>query len=103
MSLVSINESGDGCMDLNSEQTRQQHHTDQMTMTEFLNKIDTSYVSLYLNMLEREQISVEILAEMTHEHLKEIGISTYGARHKILSGIEKFYKQGNSSISAKWV
>lgn len=30
---------------------------------------------------------MEILAEMGHEDLKQVGVSAYGFRHKILKGI----------------
>ena len=38
---------------------------------------------------DREQISVDILAEMGHEDLKQIGITAFGHRHKLIKGIEK--------------
>jgi tankyrase len=38
---------------------------------------------------EREQISLEILAEMTHEDLKGIGVVAYGHRHLLLKGVDK--------------
>lgn len=40
-----------------------------------------------IDLLEREQITLEILTEMGHEDLKQIGISAYGFRHKILKGV----------------
>ncbi|XP_025835398.1 tankyrase-like [Agrilus planipennis] len=43
-----------------------------------------------LELLEREQITLDILAEMGHEDLKQIGISAYGYRHKLIKGIERF-------------
>ncbi|KAF6199146.1 hypothetical protein GE061_007171 [Apolygus lucorum] len=39
--------------------------------------------------LEREQITLDILAEMNHEDLKQVGVTAYGYRHKIIKGIEK--------------
>lgn len=38
-------------------------------------------------LFDREQITMEILAEMGHEDLKQVGVSAYGFRHKILKGI----------------
>jgi tankyrase len=38
---------------------------------------------------EREQITLDILAEMEHEDLKQIGITAYGYRHKLIKGMEK--------------
>ena len=46
---------------------------------------------------EREQISVEILSEMGHEDLKQIGITAYGHRHKLIKGLEKLVS-GNGNI-----
>lgn len=40
-----------------------------------------------IELFDREQITLEILAEMTHEDLKQVGVSAYGFRHKILKGI----------------
>lgn len=40
-----------------------------------------------VDLFEREQITLEILAEMGHEDLKQVGVSAYGFRHKILKGI----------------
>ena len=38
---------------------------------------------------DHEQISLDILAEMDHEALKEVGVHAYGHRHRILRGVEK--------------
>lgn len=40
-----------------------------------------------IDLFDREQITLEILAEMGHEDLKQVGVSAYGFRHKILKGI----------------
>ena len=40
-------------------------------------------------MFEREQVSVDILSEMGHEELKQIGITAFGHRHKLIKGLEK--------------
>lgn len=48
---------------------------------------------------EREQITLDILAEMEHEDLKQIGITAYGYRHKLIKGMEKLVsKHGNYCI-----
>ena len=36
---------------------------------------------------------MDILAEMGHEELKDIGINAYGHRHKIIKGVEKMITQ----------
>ncbi|KAH7981469.1 hypothetical protein HPB49_024445 [Dermacentor silvarum] len=40
-------------------------------------------------LFEKEMITIDILAEMGHEELKQIGVSAYGHRHKLMKGIEK--------------
>uniref|UniRef100_A0A2R5LDL0 Poly [ADP-ribose] polymerase n=2 Tax=Ornithodoros turicata TaxID=34597 RepID=A0A2R5LDL0_9ACAR len=49
--------------------------------------------SLGLNHLrevfEKEKITIDILGEMGHEELKQIGVTAYGHRHKLMKGIEK--------------
>ena len=63
----------------------------------FINIIYSLICSLGLehlqNIFEREDISLEILAEMGHEELKTIGINAYGQRHKLVKGIEKLMHQ----------
>ena len=51
-----------------------------------------------VQVFDREQISVDILAEMGHEDLKQIGITAFGHRHKLLKGIEKLLS-GNGTQS----
>uniref|UniRef100_A0A8D3EEH0 Poly [ADP-ribose] polymerase n=1 Tax=Scophthalmus maximus TaxID=52904 RepID=A0A8D3EEH0_SCOMX len=41
------------------------------------------------DIFQREQISLDVLADMGHEELKEIGINAYGHRHKLIKGIER--------------
>lgn len=36
---------------------------------------------------------MDILSEMGHEDLKQIGVSAYGYRHKLIKGIEKLLSQ----------
>ncbi|XP_042313631.1 poly [ADP-ribose] polymerase tankyrase-2 isoform X4 [Sceloporus undulatus] len=42
-----------------------------------------------IDIFEREQITLDILVEMGHKELKEIGINAYGHRHKIMKGVER--------------
>lgn len=42
-----------------------------------------------LELFEREHITLDILAEMGHEDLKQVGVSAYGYRHKLIKGIDK--------------
>lgn len=50
---------------------------------------------------EREQITLDILAEMEHEDLKQIGITAYGYRHKLIKGMEKLVSKHGNLIKLK--
>ena len=41
-----------------------------------------------MSLFSAEHISMDVLVEMSHESLKDIGVSAYGHRHKILRGIK---------------
>ena len=43
--------------------------------------------TIFREVFEREQITVDILAEMGHEDLKQIGIIAFGHRHKLIKVI----------------
>lgn len=47
------------------------------------------------------QITLDVLADMGHEELKEIGINAYGHRHKLIKGIERLLggQQGEEAMS----
>lgn len=51
-----------------------------------------------LELLEREQITLDILAEMGHEDLKQVGVSAYGYRHKLIKGMDKLLSSAAGSI-----
>jgi len=57
------------------------------TLSNFLSSLGLDNL---IDIFEREQITLEILAEMAHEDLKGIGISAYGHRHLIVKGIDKW-------------
>lgn len=46
------------------------------------------------------QISLDVLADMGHEELKEIGINAYGHRHKLIKGVERLL--GGQQGGASW-
>ncbi|CAH8442466.1 unnamed protein product [Schistosoma turkestanicum] len=60
------------------------------------NKITTAnfLISLGLGQLvelfEKELVTMDILLEMGHEELKELGVTVYGHRHKIIKGVQKW-------------
>ena len=51
-----------------------------------------------LELFEREQITLDILAEMGHEDLKQVGVSAYGYRHKLIKGMDKLLNSMAGSI-----
>lgn len=56
-----------------------------LSTSESLHTFLTSIGLEQLNtVLEREQISIDILSEMSHEDLRAIGVAAYGHRHKLL-------------------
>jgi tankyrase len=57
---------------------------DYSDISSFLSKLKLEHLS---ELFEREQITLEILTEMGHEDLKNVGVTAYGYRHKILKGI----------------
>ena len=81
------NETGDGCVDLDSEQKRSRDSTSEMSVGEFLAKLTLDNAEFYASLFEKEKICMEVLSDMQHEELKEIGIDAYGVRHKIIKGL----------------
>uniref|UniRef100_A0A8C2Z516 Poly [ADP-ribose] polymerase n=1 Tax=Cyclopterus lumpus TaxID=8103 RepID=A0A8C2Z516_CYCLU len=57
-----------------------------MTINQFLKSLGLEHLR---DTFQREQISLDVLADMGHEELKEIGINAYGHRHKLIKGIER--------------
>ncbi|XP_061590340.1 poly [ADP-ribose] polymerase tankyrase-1-like isoform X2 [Cololabis saira] len=57
-----------------------------MTINQFLKSLGLEHLR---DIFHREQISLDVLADMGHEELKEIGINAYGHRHKLIKGIER--------------
>lgn len=51
-------------------------------------------------LFEREQITLEILVEMGHDDLRQVGVSAYGFRHKILKGIAQLRNSAGASLTA---
>ncbi|XP_037282479.2 tankyrase isoform X1 [Rhipicephalus microplus] len=56
---------------------------------EFLQFLTNIGLGHLCELFEKEMITIDILAEMGHEELKQIGVSAYGHRHKLMKGIEK--------------
>jgi len=58
----------------------------QMNISKFLSNLGLDHLT---ELFEREHITTDILAEMGHEELKQIGVNAYGHRHRLLKGVEK--------------
>ncbi|MGH0117319.1 UNVERIFIED_CONTAM: hypothetical protein FKN15_013842 [Acipenser sinensis] len=57
-----------------------------MNIKQFLKNLAFEHL---LEIFESEQITLDVLVEMGHQELKEIGINAYGHRHKIIKGVER--------------
>lgn len=44
------------------------------------------------------KITLDVLVEMGHKELKEIGINAYGHRHKIIKGVERLISGPQSTL-----
>ncbi|KAA0194700.1 Poly [ADP-ribose] polymerase [Fasciolopsis buskii] len=58
-----------------------------ITVASFLASLD---LHRYVELFEREEVTMDILAEMGHAELRELGVSVYGHRHKIIKGIQRW-------------
>ncbi|XP_072522853.1 poly [ADP-ribose] polymerase tankyrase-2-like isoform X2 [Salminus brasiliensis] len=57
-----------------------------LNIIQFLHNLRLEHL---LEIFDREQITLDVLVEMRHKELKEIGINAYGHRHKIIKGMER--------------
>ncbi|CAL8093333.1 unnamed protein product [Orchesella dallaii] len=64
----------------------EQEHEKMKAMASFLSNLGLEHLR---DIFEREEINLEILAEMSHDDLKGIGVNAYGHRHLLLKGIDK--------------
>lgn len=51
--------------------------------------MSTKWVSLLNSFILFCKITLDVLVEMGHKELKEIGINAYGHRHKLIKGVER--------------
>ncbi|KAG0431198.1 hypothetical protein HPB47_021995 [Ixodes persulcatus] len=64
---------------------------------DFMQFLATVGLGHLCELFDRERITMDILAEMGHEELKQIGVSAYGHRHKLMKGIEKLVTSRGTS------
>lgn len=69
-----------------------------ITVTAFLNSLGLPHLADVL--VTREFITMDVLAEMGHDELKQVGVVAYGHRHKILKGVEKLLISNSSSTAS---
>jgi len=78
---------GDGCeRRLVTEHSSVVIDLENLSIAKFLEEIGLGCLQ---DIFDNEQITMDILVEMGHDELKDIGISAYGHRHKILKRIER--------------
>ncbi|XP_076295146.1 tankyrase isoform X2 [Lasioglossum baleicum] len=82
------------CSDRDSKDPKD--NTNITTVAGFLQSLGLEHL---LELFEREQITLDILAEMGHEDLKQVGVSAYGYRHKLIKGMEKLL---NTTAGTPW-
>lgn len=66
------------------------------TVVGFLGSLGLEHL---LELFEREHITLDILAEMGHDDLKQVGVSAYGYRHKLIKGMDKML---SSAVESVW-
>ncbi|KAK7134316.1 hypothetical protein R3I93_017659 [Phoxinus phoxinus] len=67
-------------------ETKEEGLAMELSISQFLHNLGLEHL---LEIFDREQISLDVLVEMGHKELKEIGICAYGHRHKIIKGVER--------------
>ena len=70
-----------------------------MSMGAFLSSLGLEQLR---EIFDREHVSVDILAEMGHEDLKQIGITAYGHRHKLIKGLDKLLSGNGKKVFTFW-
>lgn len=67
-------------------ETKEEGLAMELSISQFLHNLGLEHL---LEIFDREQITLDVLVEMGHKELKEIGINAYGHRHKIIKGVER--------------
>lgn len=62
---------------------------------QYMNVFQTSLLNSFILFCK---ITLDVLVEMGHKELKEIGINAYGHRHKLIKGVERLIS-GQQGIS----
>lgn len=59
---------------------------DESTVVQLLERLNFQQ---YKEIFDQEKITLDVLAEMGHTELKDIGITAYGHRHKLIKAAER--------------
>lgn len=62
-----------------------------ISVQEFLSDLQ---LDLYYETFDREQITMDVLVEMTHDDLQSVGITAFGHRHKIIRKARELVHSG---------
>lgn len=87
--------SSEPCSEKESKDLCKEHNGAITTVAGFLQSLGLEHL---LELFEREQITLDILAEMGHEDLKQVGVSAYGYRHKLIKGMDKLLNTAAGSL-----
>ena len=81
-------QAGDGCSDnSNQELSPSVNMNTPATSTNIVSFLANIGMEHLREIFEREQVTIDILLEMGHEELKQIGVHAYGHRHRLMKGI----------------
>ena len=77
---------GDGCADSDAPEQVQSTSSSSVSTSTIVSFLASLGLEHLREIFEREQVTIDILLEMGHEELKQIGVHAYGHRHRLLKG-----------------
>lgn len=87
-----------GCENNFKDTSNSSHNNSGVTVSNITTFLQSLGLEHLLELFEREQIGLDILAEMGHEDLKQVGVSAYGYRHKLIKGMEKLLNSAAATL-----
>lgn len=99
ISKSSDQQAGDGCADTSEPERTIELSLENLSVGTFLDSLGLGQLK---DIFEKEQITMDILVEMGHDELKDIGISAYGHRHKIIRRVEKLVTMNGRCDHCGW-
>lgn len=64
-----------------------------VSVKDFLTDLELEHL---LHILEREQISMDVLMDMSHDDLSSVGVTAFGHRHRILRKVRELAHNGGA-------